>query len=560
MKNFLIALAGATLLGACARIGSPEGGPKDTTPPRVVEAKSTPNGALNFRERAIYLTFDEWVTLQEVNTQVFVSPPLAKRPEVTLKGRTVVFRFDEDEQLRPNTTYTIFFGTAVRDLHEGNVAQDLRFVFSTGDHIDSTTLVGVVVDAFSNEPVENASVMLYDNLADSAIVTERPYYLARTDKSGQLRLPNVRPGTYRCVAIEDADQNLRWRPESERIAFLDSFVVVRPTDTLVSVPVLRMSAPAPAGRLLARRVNQYGVVRLGYGRLLALPELRVEPPQVRWLPTREQDTLVVWYDNPDSVAWTLYAGADTIPVRALPKATFLKQHRLFFGDERLAPPPTGRRPTQPATPATLPPPRTVNVRSGRPLLVPFSAPLTHIDTGRVVWLADSTETRDFTLATDSTDPLSLRLLFNRERGRRYTLTLLPGALTDFWGATNADTLTRFFTVPTDKQVGNMVLVLENLTPGTAYILRLLNGNVLEEERLFVAERSEQREVFADLTPVAYTAQLIEDTNRNGRWDGGDYFAHRQPERVFSKKMDALRPGWDSEFTLAVPSDTPRRRE
>jgi hypothetical protein len=526
----------------------------------VVEAKSTPNGALNFRERAIYLTFDEWVTLQEVNTQVFVSPPLAKRPEVTLKGRTVLFRFDEDEQLRPNTTYTVFFGTAVRDLHEGNVAQDLRFVFSTGDHIDSTTLVGVVVDAFSNEPVENASVMLYDNLADSAIVAERPYYLARTDKGGQLRLPNVRPGTYRCIAIEDADQNLRWRPESERIAFLDSFVVVQPTDTLVSVPVLRLSAPAPEGRLLARRVNQYGAVRLGYGRLLALPELRVEPPQVRWLPTREQDTLVVWYDNPDSVAWTLYASADTVPVRALSKNTFLRQHRLFFGDERLTPPPGGRRPVQPPPPTALPPPRTVNVRSGRPVLLPFNAPLTKIDTSRIVWLADSTETRDFTLAADSADPLLLRLLFNRERGLRYTLTLLPGALTDFWGATNADTLRRFFAVPTEKQVGNMILVLENLTPETAYILRLLNGNTLEEERLFVAQDSKQREVFADLTPVAYTVQLIEDANRNGRWDGGNYFAHRQPERVFSKKMEALRPGWDSEFTLAVPADTPRRRK
>lgn len=560
MKNFLITLAGATLLGACARIGSPEGGPKDTTPPRVVEARSTPNGALNFRERAIYLTFDEWVTLQEANTQVFVSPPLAKRPEVTLKGRTVVFRFDKDERLRPNTTYTIFFGTAVRDLHEGNVAQDLRFVFSTGDHIDSTTLVGVVVDAFTNEPVENASVMLYDNLADSAIVTERPYYLARTDKGGQLRLPNVRPGTYRCIAIEDADQNLRWRPESERIAFLDSFVVVLPTDTLVAISVLRMSAPAPVGRLLARRVNQYGAVRLGYGRLLALPELRAEPLQVRWVATREQDTLVVWYDNPDSVAWTLYAGADTITIRALPKAAFLKQHRLSFGDERLTPPPAGRRPTQPTTPATLPPPRTVTVRSGRPVLVPFSAPLTHIDTSRVVWLADSTETHDLSLTADSTDPLSLRLLFNRERGRRYTLTLLPGALTDFWGATNTDTLTRFFSVPTEKQVGTLALVLENLAPETHYILRLLNGNALEEERAFVAKHPRQRELFADLTPVAYTAQLIEDTNRNGRWDGGDYFAHRQPERIFSKKMDALRPGWDSEFTLAVPSDMPRRRE
>lgn len=559
MKRYLIALTGAVLLGACARIGSPEGGPKDTTPPRVV--KGTPNGALNFRERAIYLTFDEWVTLQEVNTEVFVSPPLAKRPEVMLKGRTVIFRFDESEQLRPNTTYTIFFGTAVRDLHEGNPAQDLRFVFSTGAHLDSAALVGIVVDAFSEEPLEGVSVLLYDNLADSAIVAERPYYLTRTDKSGQFRLPNVRPGVYRCIAIEDADQNLRWRPEMERIGFLDSFIVVRPADTLVSVPVLRVSAPAPEGRLLSRRVNQYGVVRLGYGRLLALPDLRLEPPNsVRCLPVREQDTLVVWYDNPDSLSWTLYAGADTVPVRALSKATHLKQHRLFFGDERLSPSPGSRRPTQPVTPTPLPPPRTVHVRLERPVYVPFNAPLSSADTSRILLLADSTAMRDFTLTIEPEAPLSLRLSLNWERGRRYVLTLLPTALTDFWGATNADTLTRFFSVPTEKQVGTLVLVVENLKPQTAYLLRLMNGNTLEEERSFVAQETEQREVFVDLLPVAYTVQLIEDANQNGHWDGGNYFARRQPERVFSKKTEALRPGWDMEFTLSVPSEASRRRQ
>ncbi|MCS6929303.1 MAG: Ig-like domain-containing protein [Saprospiraceae bacterium] len=556
----LLALLYLLWVGACARPVAPEGGPKDETPPKIVPKKSTPNGALNFKERTIYLTFDEWVTLQDVGTQVFVSPPLAKKPEVVLKGRTLIFRFNENEILRPNTTYTISFGTAIRDLHEGNIAQDLRFVFSTGNHLDSLTITGIAVDAFSAQPVENLSILLYDDLSDSAVVRQRPSYLARTDKSGQFRLMNVRPGTYRCIALEDADQNMRWQPERERIGFLDSLVLARPTDTVVTLPVLRVSASAPAGRLLMRRVNQYGVVRLGYGRLLELPALRADPPSIRWLPTREQDTLLVWYDNPDSIAWVLIADTDTIPIRALSKAAFLRQHRLFFGDERLTPPPGGRRPAQSAASTALPPPRNVSVRLSQPVLVPLNAPLQAIDTSRVILLADSTPTRDFSLLPDPANPLALRLTTKWERGRRYTLSILPYALTDFWKGTNTDTLTRFFTVPTEKQVGTLALIIEGLKPKTAYILQLLNGNTLEEERRFVAETPVRREVFADLVPVSFTAQLIEDANQNGRWDGGDYFARRQPERVFSKKLEALRPGWESEFAFPVPAEAPRQRQ
>jgi hypothetical protein len=86
---------------------------------------------------------------------------------------------------------------------------------------------------------------------------------------------------------------------------------------------------------------------------------------------------------------------------------------------------------------------------------------------------------------------------------------------------------------------------------------LLNGNTLEEERFFIAQETKHRELFTDLAPVAYTVQLIEDGNRNRRWDGGDYFSGRQPERVFSKKLEALRPNWQSEFSFSVPVETAR---
>ncbi len=150
-----------------------------------------------FSQRRIELVFDEWVTLSDVGTQVVVSPTLLKRPEVKLKGKKVVVELPEEDTLRPNTTYTINFGTAVKDLHEGNPAENLRFVFSTGDYLDSLTVNGSVVDAFTGDPVEKVSVMLYENLGDSVPRKERPYYFARTNKTGQFSIQNVRPGRFK---------------------------------------------------------------------------------------------------------------------------------------------------------------------------------------------------------------------------------------------------------------------------------------------------------------------------------------------------------------------------
>jgi len=220
---WLLALA----LVSCARQGAPTGGPKDTTPPSVDTLYSTRNYSTRFKPSKIELRFDEWVTLSDAANQIVVSPPLAKRPEVILRGKTVTLAFDPSEQLRDSATYTINFGTAVKDLHEGNSAKDLRFVFSTGDLIDSLRVSGRVADALSGEPVENISVMLYDIAADSVVRKSRPYYFSRTDKSGRFDIRNVKAGRFKVAAIEDADQNLRWDGENEKIAFLDTLLSVQ---------------------------------------------------------------------------------------------------------------------------------------------------------------------------------------------------------------------------------------------------------------------------------------------------------------------------------------------
>ncbi|MEM9850056.1 MAG: Ig-like domain-containing protein, partial [Bacteroidota bacterium] len=134
------------ILIQCANPGTLTGGPKDEQPPRLDSLESTPNLQTNFEVQDIVLTFDEWIKLNNPFTQIVVSPPLDPKPEVSLKGKSVLIEFDETTELRANATYTINFGEAIQDLTEGNPAENLRFVFSTGDFIDSLEVSGQIKD------------------------------------------------------------------------------------------------------------------------------------------------------------------------------------------------------------------------------------------------------------------------------------------------------------------------------------------------------------------------------------------------------------------------------
>jgi len=561
-RKYFAAAVAALCLYSCARQGAPTGGPKDTDPPKVDTLLSTRNFSTLFSGRRIELVFDEWIALSDVGTQVVVSPTLSKRPEVTLKGKKVIFQLAEGDTLRPNTTYTINFGTAVKDFHENNPAQDLRFVFSTGDYLDSLEVRGVVADAFSSQPIDNVSVMLYENAADSVVRKERPYYFARTNKDGQFSIQNVRPGTFKIVAIEDASGDLKWDGQNERIGFPDSLLLLN--DSAKSFLSLKIFKSQSKFRLFDSKTLRYGLVKLAFTATPDSVPLRAEMPGLQYLTERNQDTLLVWYDMPEPAPWQLYVGDDTVKVRDLPREDFLKNHKLVFADETSATAGaakfsnrrTTQQPTAPGAPKVA---KTVNQSHVKPAFLPFNTPVASVDTSKWLWELDSLRTSDFLAKPDSAALRSVKIELPWKPGKTYKLTLLPGAVTDFYGIANTDTLLRNFNVLTEKQLGGLSLTIQSLKPGSRYVLQLLNGTVLEEERVFEADAVEKKLTFNNLPAATYIAQLIEDWNGNGRWDTGDYFARRQPEPVFSKKLDPLRANWEVEEIMQAGAEQQKKR-
>jgi hypothetical protein len=59
--------------------------------------------------------------------------------------------------------------------------------------------------------------------------------LAVTDKNGSFRIPFLKEGTYNIIALDDANNNLRYDPPDEMIGFDDSLLVLHPDSFRIDV-------------------------------------------------------------------------------------------------------------------------------------------------------------------------------------------------------------------------------------------------------------------------------------------------------------------------------------
>jgi len=194
----------AILIGfSCATPGRPTGGLKDETPP-VPMHFSPKNFSTDFNARTITVKFDENIQLRNLNQQLVVSPPMA-RPQISSNNRTLTIRLQDT--LRSNSTYVFSFGDAVVDLNEGNVLPNFQYVFSTGKTIDSLSVVGEVLDAFTLQPVKNVSMTLLENLDSLSSRSARPMYIAKADADGFFRFDFLHDGCFYLAAINDQNND-----------------------------------------------------------------------------------------------------------------------------------------------------------------------------------------------------------------------------------------------------------------------------------------------------------------------------------------------------------------
>ena len=525
------------VLYSCATPQPPLGGPKDETPPRIDTPRSTPNYQVNFKKQPIEIVFNEWIQQpQDVAKQVVVSPPIRYMGTLLkLKGKVLVIEFDDREELQENVTYTINLGEAIKDLSEGNAAKDLRFVFSTGPILDSLGMQGEVRDFITQKPLENILVMVYSKLNDSIVKKERPLYFGKTDKEGRFSIKNMREGEFKVFALEDANQPYLYDAANEKIAFADSLVRTGiDTNSRIS---LRIFSEIPPLRLLNTDAKRYGLVNLQFNQPPKDVQIAAATPGFQLRTEVIRDTLKVWYAGTSTAAnWSLDVRKDstfkdTLRIKTFAPETYLRTAKLTLQNSDLK--------------------EFQKLNPEKPLVLTFNHPLISFDISKLVVVEDSVrQISPSMIEIDSLNSRKLILQYRWVESSKYQLRFAPGAVRDIYALGFRDTVRYNFQAMPRKNYGNIDLKVENLDSTRHYVMELILGeNTEPAQRERIDLKTNARFIYKVMEPSTYKIRLFEDLNRNGEWDTGNYFKHQQPEPIYIRDLEALRPNWDLEGTV-----------
>ncbi len=512
---------------SCARLGTPTGGPKDTTEPRIVEEKSSPNYQTNFSKREIVLEFDEWVVIQNAIQEVVVSPPLSYPFKYEVKGKRTVFSFSEEEELKPDATYQINFGDAVKDFTVGNVFKNFVFVFSTGDKIDSLSMSGTVVNAYDNKPREGVLVMLYDNLSDTVVSTIKPFYFTKTDDKGAFKLQNLRKDTFRIYALKDENVNYIYDLPTEQVGFLDSLIVLDAAseDSIATTIDLEIFDEIDKPQLINFRQDKKGLIKAIYNRLPEEYSIASETgEEVKY--TIDQDTIMIWHNNLDDDS-THYL----IKYDDQQDTIVNKKSRKLMTDEKLKIAKSQKK--------------TITAYKGDSISIVFNHYLMASDSMRMI-LSDTTKT--YPESSYRIDGKNLIINYDSlEISQKYDLTIMPGSIQNIYGLSIQDTLAFDVSIKDPSDLGKIKISVIN-ADSIQYAIHLVKSEQVIRE---TSIRSDTTYQMKKLEAGAYSLRVIEDIVPDNRWTPGKVVLRRQSERIKEVPLEELRAGWDIEFELDI---------
>lgn len=575
----------AWIAAQCATPVSPTGGSKDEEPPVVVET-SPPNYSLNFNGNRIILTFNEFVQLKQPNQQAIISPPLEENPEYKIRGRNVLIELQEE--LKANTTYSIFFGDAIVDLTEGNPLANYVYAFSTGSHIDSLALGGEVLNAFNLKPEEEVFVMLYlpDNdtvPTDSLPMLVRPLYISKTGENGIFQLKHLRNEPFRIFALRDVNSNYLFDQPNEEIAFVDSLLIPEPFDfrAMDSIPVQDTTEPLQDTTALSDTLNMDSLIirntfknfqhLLMFRQIDSTQQLLDEevfyPPKFRlnykfpahdpWFEVINKDRGNDWYIESlnrrrDSLTvWAKDIGLDSLQIKVADGDSILDTLMIVFSAEKKEKP--KRRKDEKPEPDRLKFSANTNGRAmdlGRQLRLIFNNPLTDYSFDSVFFVAGEDTTTGAPFRPMDSINRVFRLDYSLQEETGYEFIFPDSTLWNIYGLTN-DSVKLAFRTKKPGDYGNIILNMDLESQQYPYIVQLLdkNENVLREKYV----ESPQTIRFEYLDPAVYLLKAIQDKWKNKRWDTGDYPEKRQPENVYYFPAEVqVRANWDIEESWSLP--------
>ena len=591
MKRFVInisLLVTSIILCRCANVVSPSGGPKDVTPPVVVET-SPKNNTTNFKGKTIHITFDEYVTLNNASNNILISPPQNKKPSFRISGKTLIIKFEET--LKPETTYSINFGEAIKDLHEGNVFNGYNFVFSTGDKMDSLSLKGKVTSASTLKPSANFFVELYSSDNDTITFDSLPYrvkpdYVTITDKDGNFHFSGLADKEYLIFTLKDSNSNMIFDLPNEEIGFYPDLVrpyfienqfVIDTTkvldsiqnDTIIQQKFVTdsISNDSIAGvktvadikktkypsyelfsfvqedsiqKIFKKELVEDGLLRF----VFRYPATNVSITAVEELPdtfnimqvySARKDT-VLWYFTPNKDSLWISINHDTIICDTTryslkPRETMSKKRRQQTDEKKKIL----------AVNSNL---KGNKLKPKQPLTLIFNEPITHLNIHDTTWFIVDKDTIINDLQFNKIDENGFRFQIDKhfEPEKKYQIIIPDSIFFGFRGLTN-DTLRYSFTISEESQFGNIFLTVEVPENVPQIIIELTDEKDKVIDKQIITETQEIS--FEYLNPAKYKLKATLDLDANGVWSPGNFSRKIQPEKIiFYKGTLEVRANWD----------------
>ena len=597
-------LAAVAVMASCAKMGQPDGGWYDETPPVII--KTTPQDkGVNINQKKIAIHFDEYIQIDNPTEKVVVSPPQMEQAEINAAGKKI--EIELKDTLKPNTTYTIDFSDAITDNNENNPLGNYNYSFSTGDHIDTLEVAGYVLNAKDLEPIKGILVGLYSNLNDTAFTGEPMLRVSRTDSRGKFIIKGIAPGDYRIYALQDADNNYRFSQKGEQLAFTHD--IITPTfkpdirqdtlwrdtlhiDSIARVPythflpddiTLRAFTETQTDRYLIkseRTEPDHFTFFFSYGDSL-LPEVKGlnfdEREAFITEHSEKRDTVTYWLRdtmlvNQDTLRMELkYMATDTLGVLRLQTDTLdmlaktpyekrMEQQADRYKEWKKKQDRAKKRgkPYETEMPAAALKPQYIVASEPDPdqnVIITMPAPLAKADTS-CIHLYSKHDTlwyrSPYVFRPKQGANRTYELLGEWRPGIEYSLEIDTMAFTDIYGKTSAP-YKQGFKVRSEDSYATVLFEVAGMKDTTIVVQLLSSSDEVVKE---VSTDNGTAEFFY-VKPGTYYARMFIDSNRNGEWDTGLYAGDRQAETTYyyPEKLEC-KEKWDMTLTWNPTSRKP----
>ncbi|MBP8067490.1 MAG: Ig-like domain-containing protein [Pedobacter sp.] len=495
----------------CASMRSPEGGPVDKTPPKVLKMEPK-NLTTNFNSKKIVISFDEYFNVQNESREFSISPeqerpPLLKKDQKKLE---IIFQ----DSLEKNTTYTLNFGNAIADVNESNVLKNLTYAFSTGPLLDSLSISGRVINTLTGKPVLDATVFIIPLARDSIFGKKKASISTSTDSSGLYSLNNLKKDTYRIYALKENGGDKIYQQRSDEIGFIKEPIVL--SKNLDSVNLGLFKELAQEFRILDRKLNPDGSISIVFNQKLTTPKINVlnnksvdETKLLRF--NKTNDSLKMWLQD---------LTFDSIKVEISDNGKALDTVQ-FNRDKK----DTYTRVLQ----------QTDNIEAGslnpyRPLKLSFNFPIDKIDLTKIKVTEDSIPKTNFTLTKDSTNLLAYNFNYPWRKKSNYIIIFDEGAITGIFGTKNKS-IRKLLRLGLADEYGSFILKVQVPDTSKNYILEVLNDKkVVVSSEIITKNRAI---TYSNYKVGSYFTRIIYDENKNGIWDTGSLALGTQPERIWN---------------------------